>query len=73
VDLGNRLRRWPPALFTLGDQDEVTISAEEQLRSATVTAVTCAGCLVAGLVLRARTLTTAAWLLPARSDRREEF
>jgi hypothetical protein len=35
------------------------------LRSATVTAVTCVGCVVAGLVLPARTLTTAAWLLPA--------
>jgi RNA polymerase sigma-70 factor (ECF subfamily) len=27
----DRLRRRPPALFALGDQDEVTISAEEQV------------------------------------------
>jgi hypothetical protein len=35
------------------------------LRSAAVTAVTCLAALIAGLMLPQRTLTTAAWLLPA--------
>ncbi len=35
------------------------------LRSAAVTAVTCAAALVVGLLLPERTLTAAAWLLPA--------
>jgi hypothetical protein len=35
------------------------------LRSAAVTAVTCAAALIAGLLLPERTLTAAAWLLPA--------